>query len=47
MRQDTIWIRLEIATCFIIWTEKCARIFREQRKTHLALVTEILLEYQE
>jgi hypothetical protein len=45
-REDMIWRKLEIITCFVIWREKCARIFKEENKSPLTLVREILLEYR-
>jgi hypothetical protein len=38
------WRSLEINACFIIWRERCNRIFRNQQKNGLVLVREILEE---
>jgi hypothetical protein len=45
-RQNTHWKRMEIITCFVIWRERCTRIFQEQNKTPMTIVREILLEYE-
>jgi hypothetical protein len=48
---DTIenlqWRRLQVATCFIIWRERCRRIFREKEKTQLEVIREIIQEFRE
>jgi hypothetical protein len=44
--EDIKWRRLQMTTCFVIWRERCARIFREENKSPLMLVREILLEYK-
>jgi zinc-binding in reverse transcriptase len=45
-RQNKHWKRMEIITCFVIWRERCTRIFQEQNKAHMTIVREILLEYE-
>jgi zinc-binding in reverse transcriptase len=44
--QNEHWKRMEIITCFVIWRERCRRIFQEENKAPLTIVREILLEYQ-
>jgi zinc-binding in reverse transcriptase len=44
--EDIKWRRLQMTTCFVIWRERCARIFHEENKSPLMLVREILLEYK-
>jgi hypothetical protein len=39
------WRRMKIVTCLVI-LEKCIRIFRDDNKSPLTLVREILLEYK-
>jgi hypothetical protein len=45
--EDIHWRRMESVTCFMMWRERCARIFRDQGKTHIAIMREIILEFKQ
>jgi zinc-binding in reverse transcriptase len=44
--QNKHWRRLKIVTCFVIWRERCARIFRDENKEPMTIVRDIMMEYQ-
>jgi hypothetical protein len=37
--------RVQIVLCFVVWRERCARIFREEKKGPRQTATEIGQEY--
>jgi hypothetical protein len=38
--------KLQITLCFVIWREKCARIFRQQSKNQQKLAMEVMQEFR-
>jgi zinc-binding in reverse transcriptase len=46
-REDMQWRRLKLTTVFVIWRERCARIFRDEHKQYISIVREILLEFKQ
>jgi hypothetical protein len=40
------WWGQKIIIYFVIWRENCTKIFREENKSPIALVREILLKYK-
>jgi hypothetical protein len=45
-REDLWWMRIEVITCFVIWRKRSTKIFREENKSPMTLVREILIEYK-
>jgi hypothetical protein len=46
-REDMQWRRLKLTNVFVIWRERCARIFRDEHKQYISIVREILLEFKQ
>jgi hypothetical protein len=38
--------KLQITLCFVIWRERCARIFRQQTKNQQQLAMEVMQEFR-
>lgn len=38
--------KVQVVICFVIWRERCARIFRDEKKMLLVLARERLQEYE-
>jgi hypothetical protein len=46
-QQDKRWRQIEITTTFVIWRERCRRVFAEQEKDIISISREIMTEYND
>jgi zinc-binding in reverse transcriptase len=46
MAEDKRWKRMKVVSCFVIWRERCTRIFWEENNASLTMVKETLLEFK-
>jgi hypothetical protein len=42
--QDMFCRNMKITTCFVIWRERCAIVFRDESKDQLTIIREIIQE---